>query len=208
MDAAGPGGLRPTGETLFDEEVAGGASDLAAMLKGESIGGIEVDAQLVRAVEILDTRIPRVEVETPNWTCLDHIGGVLDVRHVSRASRRELDGMSVRHRSGSAFRKEEVLGNPAVPTLQRRWPVPHRGPPLRRTSHSESPHPPWSNPAQETAPCRDSKPAPRARPPRCGCRSWGKGNERSPVAGFRLPARVNPTRTGDRQPATTWRERA
>ena len=102
--------------------------------KGRPVSGVEVDSQFVRAVEVLDAGIPRVEVEHPQLNLLDDVCGVLDVGHVSRTSRRKLDSMSVRISCREArLVKKKSSFTPPGHRFNEVGRCHTRGPPLRHT---------------------------------------------------------------------------
>ena len=124
VDATRTRCLREADQSLLLEHLANAARDCANLVEGDGWRRIEVDAQLVGAVEVPTTDRPRVPVDHAE---VDPPGEVRGVRHhelARRASAGELDRrrrQPIRRAVRHALLEEEVAGDAVDPTFQCRW---------------------------------------------------------------------------------------
>ena len=92
VDALGAGGLRVALEFVVGKHVTDDHRGAADVVPADSLGGVEVDPQLVGMVEVAPPRRPRVEVDDAEVDRPDDVGGVGGDQLLGGATRREGDG--------------------------------------------------------------------------------------------------------------------
>ena len=89
MDPAVSRGLRPADETELVEEVPDREGDFTRCLEVVLVGGVQIDAKLVRMREIVGPGVPGIEVEAVHLRHPDDVALVERCEHPSRPSRWE-----------------------------------------------------------------------------------------------------------------------
>ena len=120
VDAARAARLREAAHPVLVEHVAHRHRDLAHGLPADALRRVEVDAQLVRMVEVVAAHRPRVPVDVVEVRRPDEVRGV-DGHELRRASPgREMHGrrLQPRRRVLDALVEEEVAGDALVPALE------------------------------------------------------------------------------------------